>query len=254
MGGSFGWMNAWSHVPLWAISWEEGGGCLRMSAGVLEKVCLSVLFSLLLSWSLQSGLADDEKMWVIKERVGVGWFPFVLKRIFCTLGRKWYRLDNCVYVCVCVYIYIYIHTQREKELVLIEYGIIGWKGSNKHSSISSWWGTIWNNDVYLGNKFLFSLACWRSLLPQAYLLTNLLKNLMCKNIPLLHLIRKQCKVTSLLLFKVIQIITLLLFIIQRDITSVSLSTSRNNFSSFPHICHSHHLLHTIHWACTICQT
>ena len=33
-----------------------------MSAGVLEKVCLSVLFSLLLSWSLQSGLADDEKM------------------------------------------------------------------------------------------------------------------------------------------------------------------------------------------------
>ena len=45
----------------------------------------------------------------------------------------------CMYVCVCIYIYIYIyiHTQREKELVLIEYGIIGWKGSNKHSSISS---------------------------------------------------------------------------------------------------------------------
>ena len=41
----------------------------------------------------------------------------------------------CMYVCV--YIYIYIHTQRERELVLIEYGIIGWKGSNKHSSISS---------------------------------------------------------------------------------------------------------------------
>lgn len=38
----------------------------------------------------------------------------------------------------------------------------------------------------------------RSLLPQAYLLTNLLKNLMFKNIPLLHLIRKQCKVTFLL--------------------------------------------------------
>ena len=86
----------------------------------------------------------------------------------------------------------------------------------------------------------------RSLLPQAYVLTNLLKNLMFKNIPLLHLIRKQCKVTFLLLFKVIQIITLLLFIIQRDITSVSLSTSRNNFSSFPHICHSYHLFHTIH--------
>lgn len=66
----------------------------------------------------------------------------------------------------------------------------------------------------------------RSLLPQAYLiLTNLLKNLMFKNIPLLHLIRKQCKVT--LLFKLLP----LLFIIQR--TSLQfLSTSRNNFSSF----------------------
>lgn len=85
---------------------------------------------------------------------------------------------------------------------------------NTHPFISSWWGTIWNNNVYLGNKFLFSLACWRSLLPQAYLLTNLLKNLMCKNIPLLHLIRKQCKVTSLLLFKFIyysKLFKLLLF-------------------------------------------
>ena len=84
----------------------------------------------------------------------------------------------------------------------------------------------------------------RSLLPQAFVLTNLLKNLMFKNIPLLHLIRKQCKVTSLLLFKVIQIIILVLFIIQRGITSVSLSTSRNNFLSFPHISPfiSHHSL------------
>ena len=111
MGGSFGWMDAWSHVPPWAISWEEGGGCLRMSTGVLEKVCLCVFFSLLLCWCLKSGLGDDEKMWVIKERVGVGWFPFVLKRIFCTLGRKWYRLGNCM----CVYIYIYIHTHRRRE-------------------------------------------------------------------------------------------------------------------------------------------
>ena len=158
---------------------------------------------------VSSSLGDDEKMWVIKERVGVGWFPFVLKRIFCTLGRKWHRLGNCMWIYI--YIYIYTHTQRERKLFLIQYGITGWRESNKDSSSSWWWGTIWNNDVYLGNKFLISLAYWRSLLPQAYLLTNLLKNLMYKNIPLLHLVWKQCKVTSLLLLKVIQIITFIIY-------------------------------------------